>query len=206
SDKHREPRGPPSMFSSYTPLISSREHILSECAASEFRQGGIKFPKQVPAKPHQDTSKWCRYHKAHGHVTEECIHLKDAIEILIRDGHLKRFVQKKNPRSEHHETSAVEEEKPASSGQDVKQVAMCIWGPEDFYVPEVISAEFTALSHWENFPQAMVISGGGYNKITIGSVKRKFEELIDASSNLTTSLDKTKDGSLPFYREELPGT
>ncbi|MCI66503.1 hypothetical protein A2U01_0087761, partial [Trifolium medium] len=45
SDKHREPRGPPNMFSSYTLLISSREHIMSECAASEFRQGGIKFPK-----------------------------------------------------------------------------------------------------------------------------------------------------------------
>ncbi|MCI45278.1 hypothetical protein A2U01_0066517, partial [Trifolium medium] len=109
-------------------------HILSECAASEFRQGGIKFPKQEPAKPHQDTSKRCRYHKAHDHVTEECIHLKDAIEILIRDEHLKRLVQKKeNPRSEHRETSAVEEEKPASGGQDVKQVAMCVWRPEDFY-------------------------------------------------------------------------
>ncbi|MCH87577.1 hypothetical protein A2U01_0008450 [Trifolium medium] len=45
NDKPREPRGQPSMFSSYTPLISSREHILSECAASEFRQGGIRFPK-----------------------------------------------------------------------------------------------------------------------------------------------------------------
>ncbi|MCI53061.1 hypothetical protein A2U01_0074307, partial [Trifolium medium] len=30
---------------------------------------------------------------------------------------------------------------------------------------------------WENFPQALVISGGGFNKNTIGSVKRKFEEL-----------------------------
>ncbi|MCI53895.1 hypothetical protein A2U01_0075142, partial [Trifolium medium] len=44
-----------------------------------------------------------------------------------------RFVQKKeNPSSEHRETSVVEEEKPTSGGQDVKQVAMCIWRPEDF--------------------------------------------------------------------------
>ncbi|MCI41009.1 hypothetical protein A2U01_0062242, partial [Trifolium medium] len=70
-------------------------------------------------KPHQDTSKWCRYHKAHGHVTEECIHLKDAIEVLIRDGHLKQFVQRKeNPRPEHREAGAVEEEKPAVGGQE----------------------------------------------------------------------------------------
>ncbi|MCI59317.1 hypothetical protein A2U01_0080572, partial [Trifolium medium] len=68
-------------------------------------------------------------------------------EVLIRDGHLKRFVQRKeNPRFEHRETSAVEEEKPAASGQEPKQVAMCIWRPEDFYILEDVSAEFTALS------------------------------------------------------------
>ncbi|MCI48564.1 hypothetical protein A2U01_0069807, partial [Trifolium medium] len=37
NDKHRDPRGPPSLFSNYTPLTISREHILSECHASEFR-------------------------------------------------------------------------------------------------------------------------------------------------------------------------
>ncbi|MCI37799.1 hypothetical protein A2U01_0059025, partial [Trifolium medium] len=84
---------------------------------------------------------------------------------------------------------------------------MCISRPEDFFIPEDVSAEFTALSRRENFPQAMVISGGEFNKVTIGSVKRKFEEIIDASSNLSATLDKTKGGSIPlaFYREELPG-
>ncbi|MCI69917.1 hypothetical protein A2U01_0091180, partial [Trifolium medium] len=81
----------------------------------------------------------------------------DAIEVLIRDGHLKRFVQRKDsPRPEHRETSAVEEEKLAVGGQEPKQIAMSIWRPEDFYVLEDISAEFSALSRWENFPQAMV--------------------------------------------------
>ncbi|MCI93978.1 hypothetical protein A2U01_0115276, partial [Trifolium medium] len=68
---------------------------------------------------------------------------------------------------EHRETSAVEEEKPATGGQEPKQIATNIWRPEDFYVPEDISAEFSSLRRWENFPQAMVISGGGFNKITI---------------------------------------
>ncbi|MCI81716.1 hypothetical protein A2U01_0102990, partial [Trifolium medium] len=74
-------------------------------------------------------------------------------------------------------------------------------------VPEDISAEFSALSRWENFPQALVISGGGFNKITIRSVKRKFEELIGESSNMSAALDKAKCKSLPlaFYLEELPG-
>jgi hypothetical protein len=53
----------------------------------------------------------------------------------------------------------------------------------------------------------MVISAGGYNQKTIGSVKRKFEELIDSSSNQSVTLDRPKKGSVPlaFYMEELPG-
>ncbi|MCI57127.1 hypothetical protein A2U01_0078378, partial [Trifolium medium] len=52
NDRSREPRGPPSQFMNYTPLLTSHEHILSECVNAEFRQAGIRFPKQVPAKPH----------------------------------------------------------------------------------------------------------------------------------------------------------
>ncbi|MCI65169.1 hypothetical protein A2U01_0086427, partial [Trifolium medium] len=58
------------------------------------------------------------YHKAHDYVTEKCIHMKDAIDILTRDGHLKQFFKKKdNPRLEPREASAVEEEKPAAGGK-----------------------------------------------------------------------------------------
>ncbi|MCI70385.1 hypothetical protein A2U01_0091648, partial [Trifolium medium] len=32
---------------------------------------------------------------------------------------------------------------------------MCISRPEDFFISEDVSAEITALSRWENFPQAM---------------------------------------------------
>ncbi|PNX66346.1 hypothetical protein L195_g063019, partial [Trifolium pratense] len=35
----------------------------------------------------------CRYHKSHGHVTEDCVHLKDAIEILIQKGYTRKYVQ-----------------------------------------------------------------------------------------------------------------
>ncbi|MCH81476.1 hypothetical protein A2U01_0002263, partial [Trifolium medium] len=86
NDRPREPRGPPSTFTNYTPLIASRETILAEVATADFRASGIKFPKQVPLKPYHDRNKYCRYHKLYDHVTEECIQLKDAIEIMIRDG------------------------------------------------------------------------------------------------------------------------
>jgi hypothetical protein len=84
-------RGPTNQFTSYTPLICSREHILAEVTAAEFKSYGVRMPKQVPPKRDADKTKWCRYHKTHGHVTEECIQLKDAIEILIRAGRLDRY-------------------------------------------------------------------------------------------------------------------
>jgi hypothetical protein len=42
----------------------------------------------------KNKDKFCLYHRDHGHYTNEYIHLKDAMEKLIRQGKLKQFVQK----------------------------------------------------------------------------------------------------------------
>ncbi|MCI77932.1 hypothetical protein A2U01_0099202, partial [Trifolium medium] len=48
-----------------------------------------------------DRSKYCRYHRSYGHVTEDCIHLKEAIEILIQKGYASKYV--KDGEKETHE-------------------------------------------------------------------------------------------------------
>ncbi|CAJ2640291.1 unnamed protein product [Trifolium pratense] len=60
---------------------------------------------------------------------------------------------------------------------------------------------------WENFAKAMVITGGGISKVTIGSVKRKFEELESICSVNPIAVSKPEEGSNPlaFYKEEVPG-
>ncbi|KAI5428013.1 hypothetical protein KIW84_033139 [Lathyrus oleraceus] len=90
----REGRGPAGRYSEYTLLTAPRERILAECINSEFKQGRVRFPKPSAPKPHTDKSKYCRFHRSHGHVTEDCVHLKDAIEILIQEGHLKQYTRK----------------------------------------------------------------------------------------------------------------
>ncbi|CAJ2674993.1 unnamed protein product [Trifolium pratense] len=120
----------------------------------------------------------------------------------------KEAVQRGNaPRAEAAETSNAEEAAPERSGH--KPVALAISRPEDFFVPDYLDDTYVAptLNKWDALAQAMVISGGGFDKQTVGSIKRKFEELIDGSSNLSATLDKPKGQSKPlaFYMEELPG-
>lgn len=84
----------PNGSESIPPLNASRELILTKCANAEFQTGRVHFPKSTPTKPNMDKLKYCRFHKGHEHNTEDFIHLKDAIEILIREGHMKPYVKK----------------------------------------------------------------------------------------------------------------
>ncbi|XP_058761739.1 uncharacterized protein LOC131635149 [Vicia villosa] len=177
TDKKKDDKGQDPMdykalagkFREYTPLNTSREHILNECANAEFQTGKVRFPKTMPARPNMDKSKFCRFHKGHGHNTEDCIHLKDAIEILIREGHLKQYAKKQEAAKE---AKPIIEEKPVDD-TPAMQVAMSITRPEDFYLHDWAKSTTAPSPHspWEMFPSAMVISGGGFSKLTVGSVK-----------------------------------
>ena len=168
----------------------------------------MRFPRKISLKPRIDKRKYCRFHKSQDHNTEDCIHLKDAIEILIRDGHLKQYKKKEAACGEAPETKNVEEGKK-SPDLDTILVTLSISQPEDFYFPDMedVPMYFSTHSLWESFPTAMVISGGGFNRHTVGSVKRRFDQLIEANSEIDATLDKFRGGSHPltFYKEELPG-
>ncbi|KAI5445971.1 hypothetical protein KIW84_013987 [Lathyrus oleraceus] len=170
----REGRGPAGRYSEYTLLTAPRERILAECINSEFKQGRVRFPKPSAPKPHTDKSKYCRFHRSHGHVTEDCVHLKDAIEILIQEGHLKQYTRKNEaPRHDEPEKKRPREDTPPDNSP--YQVALCVSRPEDFFLPEPLpEGKITALSPWENFPTTLVISGGGTNGESAAlSVKRR---------------------------------
>ncbi|XP_058775571.1 uncharacterized protein LOC131649834 [Vicia villosa] len=198
----KEHRGPSGRFNEYTPLIVSRERILSECKSTEFKNSNDKAPRPNPTRPGTEKSKYCKYHKSHGHLTDECVHLKDAIETLIKEGRLSKYTKKGEPSRREGPRNSDEDNSP--DGRPL-QVALSVTRPEDF-IPSV--GVTSALSTWEGFSTAMVISNSGDpGSLTISSVKRKFDELISANSDLDPTLQKFKGKSDPitFYLEELPG-
>ncbi|GAV62523.1 hypothetical protein CFOL_v3_06046, partial [Cephalotus follicularis] len=54
-------------------------------------------PEKRPPAEKRDVEKYCRYHRDHGHDTEECKQLKNQIKDLIRKGHLCKYVDKEAP-------------------------------------------------------------------------------------------------------------
>ena len=46
--------------------------------------------KLDPSK--RDDTKYCEFHRGHGHRTDDCIQLRKEIEYLIRRGHLSRYI------------------------------------------------------------------------------------------------------------------
>ena len=93
-------------------------------------------------------------------VTNDCIHLKDAIELLIQRGRLKQFI--KIPESERKTVEVI-----GDGTETGKIIAMSVEHLGDF--PG--NVEITPYScTWEKFPSANVITGGTLN-ISMGSSK-----------------------------------
>ncbi|GAV86962.1 hypothetical protein CFOL_v3_30388, partial [Cephalotus follicularis] len=55
----------------------------------------IQWPEKLRSPTERrDVEKYCRYHRDHGHDTEECRQLKNQIEDLIQRGHLRKYVDR----------------------------------------------------------------------------------------------------------------
>ena len=65
----------------YIPLNASLSQILDQSKGGE----NFKWPGRLKGDPHKrDKSKYCDFHKDHGHTTDECKALKYEVEELIK--------------------------------------------------------------------------------------------------------------------------
>ena len=92
----RDRRGPPQpkLQQWYSPqqyisLTASVSQVLREVQHERF----LRWPSQMKSDPvRRDDTKYCEFHKDHGHRIDDCIQLKKEIEYLIRRGHFHRYV------------------------------------------------------------------------------------------------------------------
>ncbi|CAA0819896.1 Unknown protein, partial [Striga hermonthica] len=83
----------------YTPLSAPQAQIL-EVMEKEIHDNVVRWPKTRKDGPTRPKSNlYCRFHKDYGHNTDDCRHLKDEIERLIKVGHLKEFIYKDREKS-----------------------------------------------------------------------------------------------------------
>ncbi|XP_065620093.1 uncharacterized protein LOC136063518 [Quercus suber] len=75
----------------FTLLVMPVDKILAQIKDEHY----LKWPRPLHSSPNvRDKSKYCRFHKDHGHYTEDCRDLKEQIEELIRKGKLQKFMKK----------------------------------------------------------------------------------------------------------------
>ncbi|GAU45301.1 hypothetical protein TSUD_327590 [Trifolium subterraneum] len=218
SGKVREAKPPKSQFTYHTPLNAPRDRILSEISSAEFKSAGIRFPKQLPAKPNVDKKKFCRFHKIHRWEPRTANNAPRQNQLAV------------DPASPEQ---PVEEENRLIDG-----VALAISRPEDF-LPLPLNEEKEALDYlaahldgsWENFPGALVKESsvplafyreevpGGSPKFQIPLLVRakmaKFDVrriLVDQGSScdimysgLFKVLQLTEENLVPYVGSDLQG-
>uniref|UniRef100_A0A2N9II83 Uncharacterized protein n=1 Tax=Fagus sylvatica TaxID=28930 RepID=A0A2N9II83_FAGSY len=78
------------------PKIREEEHKLIQ------DNPDIKWPGKLRSDPTKRSKDlYCRFHRDHGHTTEDCFALKQQIEALIRQGKLGKFVRQDKPEVRH---------------------------------------------------------------------------------------------------------
>ncbi|XP_075655052.1 uncharacterized protein LOC142625249 [Castanea sativa] len=95
----------------------------------------LKWPRPLHSSPNvRDKNKYCRFHKDHGHYTEDCRDLKEQIEELIQKGKLQKYVKKGESRrfrdgnKHQHESSSRSGDRPFQPPQDVIEEIKTIAG------------------------------------------------------------------------------
>ncbi|KAK0607491.1 hypothetical protein LWI29_015740 [Acer saccharum] len=140
---------------------SDQEEILSVVED----KGLAKYPRQQSNNARRDTTKYCRFHKDHGHDTSKCFQLRDHIESLIREGHLKNFTLKGDKHGgcqDSHQGSGQEKKSPRRSNPSAT-------------INTIFDGSHTGRSNRERMSEVREVTYESRN-MEINSVQRNFKK------------------------------
>ena len=103
----------------FTPLVMPVDQILTEIRD----EPSLKWSRPLHLSPSsRDKRKYCRFHRDHGHYTEDCKDLKEQIEELIRKEKLQQYVKRgdssKYSQKDQHGGSRRNEDRPPPRPQN----------------------------------------------------------------------------------------
>ena len=75
---------------SFTPLTAPIDQVLMQIKDEET----LTYPEKLKGDPNRRLNKYCRFHRYHGHDTDDCYDLKQQIKALVKQGKLQKFVRK----------------------------------------------------------------------------------------------------------------
>ncbi|XP_050241228.1 uncharacterized protein LOC126690138 [Quercus robur] len=119
-NRRKDDKGPRTV--KFTPLVLPVDKILTQIKDEHY----LKWPRPLHSSPNVcDKNKYCRFHKDHGHNTEDCRDLKEQIKELIQKGKLQKYVKKgeyskfKDGNKSQHESYSRIDDHPSQPPQDV---------------------------------------------------------------------------------------
>uniref|UniRef100_A0A2N9FKC7 RNase H type-1 domain-containing protein n=1 Tax=Fagus sylvatica TaxID=28930 RepID=A0A2N9FKC7_FAGSY len=82
---------PPVKFSNFTPLNTPIDKLLLQIQDDP----SLRWPGKIRSDPNnRPKNLYCRFHRNHGHLTEDCVALKEQVETLIQQGKLQKYVSR----------------------------------------------------------------------------------------------------------------
>ena len=113
--------GPSARNQQYSPLNTPLEQVLMQIKDDP----SLKWPKKMKGDPNKrNRNKYFRFHRDHGHDTDECFDLKQQIKNLIRQGKLRNFLERDYKDEKLKLKAKVEE----SSRPQLREIRMIIGG------------------------------------------------------------------------------
>ncbi|XP_010245798.1 PREDICTED: uncharacterized protein LOC104589244 [Nelumbo nucifera] len=97
---HR-PRTPPPNYRNFTSLNMPQSEVLMQIRDRNY----IRWPEKMNTQSNKrNHNKYCKFHRDHGHDTENCFNLCNHIEDLIRRGYLDGFIKSEKLAHEERHT------------------------------------------------------------------------------------------------------